>query len=599
MKRVWLVVCAVAVLASGVIAATPSSIPPASPPASPVAKPASPPVFGPDLPPPPVARPTGMPKTAPSTPPAPPPPAPEAKPPVSEGRTPVGIEDLKLLFRDAPIIIQFQIDSIQGKPEVDPRLPWEVKCPVLEVVKGNLLPGSIMLHVDSVVRAFDIKRDQAVGKQFVAGIKPLGNTPDRRFQLVGASAFAADGKEAEALRKLAESETASGGAGGTNLELAIRPIGPVDKAFPVTGPKNIEIRLTNNGNDSATYIQQPMQEKDGKLYLSGQGMIRLRDTTGRIMPDKGTVVLGQVPPPPPKPALILSKASFVENIDLAKHFDLPEGRYTLVVLLATPDGRNRVASNGFSFQVGAVNLPPEAPAPTEARTTKPIEKPPTESPTPSGVERATVTIVERTPGAAKTPAVNLPDPAKYVPGKPTAGLAGLLKPSKAQYAVSEPVDLEFRLINTGPRTLAIDARLERALVILVQAVGESPDPRQVDQFIAWPGGPGGLPEERAYLREGAFWGQIININILPLKASEKYIGPTTEEISAGKGLTYERFAKSLFSFPKPGVYTVTATYTVPRPKPTENQPAPDMPKDWWIGELQTNIVTIQVGEPAK
>ena len=61
--------------------------------------------------------------------------------------------------------------------------------------------------------------------------------------------------------------------------------------------------------------------------------------------------------PPPTPALVLPKASFVETVDLSKYYELSEGRYTLMVSLATPDGRGRVSSNGFSFQVGAVNLP--------------------------------------------------------------------------------------------------------------------------------------------------------------------------------------------------------------------------------------------------
>jgi hypothetical protein len=497
----------------------------------------------------------------------------------------VGIEDLKALYKEADLIVQFQADSVQAKPEVTPRLAWEVRGPLVDVVKGTLLPGLISVHVDSVVRTFGLPRAEVEGKQFVAALKPLTGGIDRRFQLVGQYAFAENSKEAEAVRRLADSDLQKG-SGGTNLELSVRPI---EKAFPVAGPKTIEVRLANSGTDSATYLQAPISEKDGKLYLTGQGALRIRDTTGRVVPDKGNVLVGQVPPPPPTPALILPKASFVENIDLSKYYQLSEGRYTLVLAVATPDGRGRLASNGFSFQVGAVNLPeaPPAPAPPAEETPAPA----TEGPSPEKTSAGT------RPPSAKPPAVRVPDPSKYQPGKPTGGLAGLLRPSKAAFALGEPVTLEFRLVNQGARTLAVDARLERTLTVQVTPVGDSADPRQIDQLIAWPESPA-LPEERAHLREGAFWGQVININVLPLKPQEKYVGATPEEVAASKNFTYERFAKSLFGFPKPGIYAVTATYSVARPKAAEGQPPDAQHKEWWVGDLQTNTATIQIGEPA-
>jgi len=487
-----------------------------------------------------------------------------------EARVPLGAENLKVLYGETAILVLFQVESVQGKPEVDQRLPWEVRGPVLEVVKGSLLPGQILLQVGSVVQAFDLKRDDVVGRRFLAPVKPMGMPADRRFQLVGQCAFPADGPEAEALRRLAESDT-SAGTGGQGLELEVRLS---EKVFPVTGPKTIEIRLRNTGADSATYLQQPILERDGKLYLPGPGMIRVRDLTGRIVPDTGAIVLGQMPPPPPKPALILPKAEFVETLDLGKYFQLSEGRYTLVLTLATPDGRGRVTSNGLSFQVGSVNLPPEPPP------VKPVAVTP-EAPAPG-------------PGPSAAVSPKLPDPAKYVPGKASAGLAGLLRPGKAVYRLGEPIDLEFRLVNAGPRTLAIDVRLERALTLQVQEVEDSPAPLFVVRQTPWAADGPALPDERSFLREGAFWGRTINLNALFGKTREELIAMTPESVAAGRDVTYERFGKVAYGFPRPGVYNVTATYAVARPPTGEGQPAP---KDWWTGELQTNTITIQVGEP--
>ena len=525
-------------------------------------------------------------------------PAPEAAPaapvpPTAEGpRPPVGIEDLKALFKEAPLLVQFQAEAVTARPEIVPRLVWEVRGPVVEVIKGNLLPGRIMLHVDSIIRVFDLPRQEVEGKQFVAAIKPLSGAQDRRFQLVGQYAFQTESREADALRQLAKSEVDSG-SGGQSLQLAVQCVDRADRAFPVAGPKMIEVRLSNMGTDSATYFQAPIAEKDDKLYLTGSGAIVIRDTTGRLVPDKGNVILGQVPPPPPKPAFLVPNANFVENIDLAKYYNLPEGRYILSLTLATPDQRGRIVSNGFSFQVGAVNLPAEPKPKVEAVR---VPEPPPEKPAP-----ATEAYVAQAPAPPKpaAPAVVVPDPARYVPGKPTAGLAGFLKPAKAKYALGDPVDLELRLINQGQRTLAIDARLERTLTVQVQEVGDTPPPLFVVRQTPWPPDPAGMPDQRAYLTEGAFWGRTLNINTLYGKTREELIGLTPETLAAGKEVSYERFGKVVYGFPKPGYYNVTAVYTVSRPHTNDGKQPVEQPKEWWIGDLQTNTVTVQIGEPGK
>jgi len=486
-----------------------------------------------------------------------------------EDRPVTGIEDLKDLYKQAPLVVEFQVETVQANPAIEPRLVWEARGPVLEVISGRLLPGKISVHVDSIVRVFGIPRAGIAGKQFVLPIKPLGDIATRRFQVVGQAAFPANGREADALRQLARTDLEAG-SGGQSLQLTVRPL---DKVFPVEGPKTIEIRLTNNGKDSATYLQAPISEKDGRLYLTGQGLLRIRDTTGRTLPDKGNIVLGMVPPPPPKPALILPGANFVETLDLSKYFDLPGGRYTLVLILATPDTRGRIPSNGFSFQVGVVDLPePPQPSPPKAVTPP---KPPTSV----------------TPAPPK-PTSKVPDPASYKPGKPSFGLAGLLRPTKATYALGEPVEVEFRLINDGPRTLAVDARLERVLSIQVQPVEDSPQPLVVRQVIPWPADSDQMPEQRAYLREGAFWGRTINLNTLFGTSLDDLPAPTPEEITAGKAFTYERFGKNLYGFSKPGIYNVTATYTVGKPIAGANQPTGL--RLWWSNSVQTNTISIEI-----
>jgi len=506
--------------------------------------------------------------------------APEAVPPIPESAGPAAshpADELEQAYKQAPLLVEFQVETVQANPTVDPRLVWEASGPLLDVLHGRLLPGRISVHVDSVVRVFDMPRSEAEGKPFVVPLKPLGEALKRRFQVVGRRAYAADGPEADRLRELAESDVETG-EGGRGLTLTVKPIQPV---FPVEGPKVLEVRLTNDGEDSATYVQAPITERAGTLYLPGKGRLHIRTMSGDPVPDKGNVVTGMVPPGRPEPALILPRASFKETIDLDAYYTLPAGRYTFSMFLATPDGRGRVASNGFSFQVGAVNLP------------EPSETPPTvgASDTRAGTGQGGPSA--RPPTQA---AEDLPDPHSYAPGETAFGLAGLLRPTKAVYTLGEPVTVELRLINMGPRTVAVDPRLERTLTIRVEAVGDSPQPLMIRQVIPWPDDETVPPNERAYLRESAFWGRTINLNTLYGRKLEAIEAPTPDEIAQGKSLKYERFGRNLFGFKEPGTYKVSATYAVGHGKNPGDSQTQDPGKVWWTGDIQTNTITIRIVE---
>lgn len=507
-------------------------------------------------------------------------PAVAPKPPAgAEPAAPASADELEQAYKDATVVVEVQIDTVQANPTADPRLVWEAQGPVLDVLKGHLLPGRISIHVDSVVRAFDSPRADLAEKRFVVPLKPLGPIAQRRYQLAGPRGYPAASAQADRLRTLAENDVETA-PGSQELVLTVEPL---EKTFPVEGSKVIKVTLTNKGRDSSTYLQAPVTEKDGRLYLPGSGRLHIRTTSGAMVADKGNVTTGIMPPPPPQPALILPGANFVETIDLDKYYTLPGGRYTLAMSLTTPDGKGRIPSNGFSFQVGAVNLP----EPPETATGP-------EKPSETGPE---VTAPTTTPAIVTGAGTQgLPDPNSYKPGDASFGLAGLLRPTKAAYALGEPVAIEFRLINTGPRTLAVDTRLERTLTVRVDADGDSPQPLTIRQVITWPSDKDELPEQRAYLRPAAFWGRTINLNALYGKSQNAIEGPTAKEIADGKSLEYERFGRNLFGFTKPGTYTISASYAVStRPSSPENAP-PEGAKAWWTGDALTNTITIRIVE---
>lgn len=478
--------------------------------------------------------------------------------------------DLKSLFESADLVVQFQIETAE-RTSADPNLVWEASGPLLEVLKGKLEPGKVSVHVDSFIRAFDNPGGELAGKTYVAALKPLGIPGSRRFRIDGRYAFAAGGEEGQVLRKLADEASRPRSTGRADLLLTVRP---EEKVFLPSGPKLVEVRLTNNGSEPASYVQAPLLEQDGKLYLPGAGAILVRDAAGKIVPHRGNVAAGEAPPAPakPKPALVFPNTSFTETIDLAKYYDLSLGRYTLLMSLGDPDGGGRIVSNGASFQVGAVNLPETL-------------APPPANPTPSAAADRSL------PGL-------LPDPNQYKPGEPRSGLVMLLRPERPVFEVGKPVALEVRLINTSDRTVSVDVRLERTLTFQVTPVADSPAPTSLRNAILWPPDGPGMPDARAYLRAGAFWGRVVDINWYFGK-QEKDL-PRREDVAAGRNLSYERFGHMLFAFNQAGTYRIQATYRVTRPAAPKDAPAAEAPPtslDWWIGDVDSNPVLIRIAGP--
>lgn len=482
-------------------------------------------------------------------------------------RDALGFEDLKAVYKNAPLVVEVQIVDHKSNPQISNRLVWEATAKVLALVKGQLSPPKISIHVDSFIRAFDRPKSEIVGKQYLVCLEPMSTEQGNHYRLAGGYAFAAGGQEAKTLRELAETQGQKG-TPDSNLELKVKPL---EKVYQPDRPKLVQITLTNTGKESARYIQAPMAEADGKLYFLGAGGIRIRDNaTGELLSAGPKVVKRQAPPGPPEPVLLLPKQNFSRTVDLEEYYDLKPGRYTMSVLLETPDGQGRVGSNALTIQVGTVNLP--------AASEKPS--------VPEAIEAQPVASDEVEPAAR-----DLPSPMSYSPGKPGNGLAALLRPTKAIYELGEPVNVEVRLVNTGGRTVSVDARLERTLRLNVTSVDGSPQPLFIRQVIPWPK-TDGTPNQRAWLREDGFWGRVINVNMLYGTDLAEHEGPSGDDIAAGKDLSYERFGRNLFGFTRPGTYRVTATYRVPGPmKPDKNG------IHWWVGEVESNPIVIRVVKP--
>jgi len=308
----------------------------------------------------------------------------------------------------------------------------------------------------------------------------------------------------------------------------------------------------------------PIVERDDTLYLSGGGRLHVRDTLGRDVPGKGKVLEGAFPRGVPEPALILPGAAFSKTIDLAKYFEMGrEGRYIVTLLLDTPDGRGLLKSNEVSLRVapaGSVSIP-------------------------------RFPVVRRT--ADTSNATSEPRETDYKPGRVTAGLCGLLRPTKRRFRVGEPILMELRLTNVDRPMLNIDTRLERSLTIRVREKDGAAPVRVVRQVISWPQDKSDEFAARrmpvAWLPKDAFWGKVLNINSLYGVNPADVEPPSAEEIAGSGPFGYEKYGKTLFSFERPGKYEIAAVYSLPRSPRGEPRG-----EHLWTGTVITNTVVIEV-----
>jgi hypothetical protein len=91
----------------------------------------------------------------------------------------------------------------------------------------------------------------------------------------------------------------------------------------------------------------------------------------------------------------------------------------------------------------------------------------------------------------------------------------------------------------------------------------------------------------------------MDLNTLYGKTREELIALNRDTSALGKDGSYEQTGATVYGFPAPGIYTITATYSVVRPRSADGKAPAELPKDWWIGDLQTNPITIQIGDPGK
>lgn len=445
---------------------------------------------------------------------------------------------------------------------------WETSFEVVEVLKGEYGETKFTLELKSVLSDLNTSRTAMVGKEFVLPLVASGGAG--RFRLVGDAGFASDTDEARKLVELAGGKVEATTGPGTGTS-EVRPAGvpaavssplrlrleAVKPPYEVGKPALMRVTIENTSADLVAYAQAPFEVREGRLYLPGGGALVVTDShRGLAVSTKENVHLKTDPPPPATPVSLIGAGRYEKEIDLAEFFDLSQpGVYLITMSVATPDGKEVILSNTAGLQmVGSLT---------------PAVKTPVASP--QNPEDSMV----------------IPAPEAYRPGEITNGLAGWLRPSKAQFEVGEPILLELRLTNMGDRAFSIDTRLERMLALEVRPEGSSPAARERSQYFEWPAV---KDEEKAYayarLRPRAFWGKDVNINSL-FGLSRAKMDESAAAVRKGAiEPSYETSGLTLFAFEKPGVYRIQATY--------EMAPGGSDGPKLWAGKLQTNPVFIRV-----
>jgi len=460
--------------------------------------------------------------------------------------------ELKQMVDDAGLLVRGKaLAEPVSKGAGEEGLAWRIPFEILEVVKGQQEARTLDVYVESPFRDLNCARKQIPGKEYVLPLVPLAEDEQGGFRLVHEVGFAAGSPEADKLIEIAKGKVTS----QTVIPLRLR-LSATGAPYESGKPAPVQAVLENLSDEAITYAQAPLDIRYPDLYLIGEGDLVVSDGRGNAVPRKEALHVGVDPPPPALPVVIAPKGKFERELDLTTYTDLGRpGVYRVTLALAGPDGKEVLRSNTVGMQI----IPP---------LSAPVE--PVEPIAPTSAD-----------------ALRIPSPGAYQPGKTENGLAGLLRPVSAEFEVGQPINLELRLINRSDRTMEVDTRLERMLLVEVQEQGDSPGARPLLQHHDWPADADDAKAYRyAHLRPAAFWGKLINVNSLYGRDAASLMAGGSAAISGAVEPAYETHGMTLFSFDKPGVYKIRATYQV--------KPRGGTGPRVWAGKLATNPVFVRV-----
>jgi hypothetical protein len=480
------------------------------------------------------------------------------------------LAELKQIVDEAKVLVRAKAaDEPLARGGATDGYAWEVSFEVVEKAKGQIEEQTFVVELKSVLDTLNTRRADVKGKEFVL---PLVAAGQGRYRLVGDVGFAWDTDEARKLIELTGGKAEQPATDRPTVETNPAAIGPV--APPAAGPIPLRLRLDpvrapyevgspaivrvtieNTSADTVTYAQAPFDVRDGRLYIAGEGGLVVTDSGRSVsVPLKDNVLLKTDPPPPVRQVVIPPHGIYQQELDLALFCNLDQATIYLVsVSLVTPDGQRSILSNTAGLKIIASAKPAKAPPP-------PVK------------EEDTIVI---------------PPPEVYHAGETINGLAGLLRPSKSQFEVGEPIVLELRLTNLAERAVIIDTRLERLMLLEVHPEGTSPAVPPFSQYFTWPAPKEGeLPLVYARLGAQSFWGKNINVNSAFGLSQEKMRENAAAVAKGAIEPSYETSGMTLFAFNSPGVYRIAATYEMP--------PAAGNGPKLWAGKVKTNPVFIRI-----
>lgn len=460
-------------------------------------------------------------------------------------------DELEQMVSDSEAVVVARVaGEATDRPDSPSRLVWRVPFKLVRVVKGGTDMKSFDLFVRSPISDLGRSRRDLPETEYVLPLVAFSEGGDEGMRLVADAGFPVGTPEADKILEIVGGRVES----TTVIPLRLRletGAAPYEMGRPMT----LTVQLENTSKEPIAYGQAPfVVTSEFELYLPGRGTLIVTSADGAEAPRKPALHAGELPPPPPWPIVIDAREAFRGEINLADYFVIDQpGVYRVTMAVEGPDGKELIRSNTIGLQVR-----------------RPVSAP----------------MADPLAGIASPTDLLVPQPGAYQPGVPENGVAGLLRPVSSEFSVGEPVSLELRLINMGDRSVDVDTRLERTLVLDVTEQGESPAVRQMLQHHDWPENTEATTGALAHLRPGAFWGKIINANSLHGKNTASLMEAGRAAVAGAVEPSFEAHGMTLFSFEKPGVYKIEATYQV-KPRMVQNLKP-------WAGQVKTNPIFIRV-----
>ncbi len=209
------------------------------------------------------------------------------------------LSELKQMVADSTLLVRARAAErpvAEGRDEAG--LAWRVPFEVLDVLQGEFGGDVLQLHVKSPIEELNCSRRAMKDREYVLPLVEYAGGATH-FRLTAEVGFEAGSAEAGRLIEIASGTAPAEEV--TSLKLRVEPARP---PYQVGEPAPVRVVIENPSEQTFTYDQAPLVQRDGALYVAGGGKLEVADSRGNRVTASDALKSGVSPPPPASPVSI-------------------------------------------------------------------------------------------------------------------------------------------------------------------------------------------------------------------------------------------------------------------------------------------------------